>query len=178
MGRPIVPDNDKAHPNDKICCDVCSNEYTRSNKSKHDNSKWHKMAANMIRNNETVFIGGTSKNITDDDKKFIDTIRGGGNNNKGRRDISSRCKKYEDIHDSSSDSSESEQKYIPFDNRLNKHFISGYNKGRRDFGEQLKSAFDLIYENYDTEDIPLYIIYKLIDPELNDQDRINIISNI
>jgi hypothetical protein len=47
MGRPTVPEEDKAKPNDRLNCEVCGMDYSRSNKSKHIVSKLHKMAERL-----------------------------------------------------------------------------------------------------------------------------------
>ena len=47
MGRPRKDENDKADPNQRLVCEICSLEYTRSNKSKHLKSKYHMMVENL-----------------------------------------------------------------------------------------------------------------------------------
>lgn len=48
MGRSKIDEKDKAKPNDRIVCEICSLEYTRSNKSKHLKSKFHMMTEKLV----------------------------------------------------------------------------------------------------------------------------------
>lgn len=47
MGRPKKDERDKADPNERLVCKICSLEYTRSNKSKHLKSKYHMIVENL-----------------------------------------------------------------------------------------------------------------------------------
>jgi hypothetical protein len=60
-GRPIIPKNKQAKPNDRIICKICKGEFTRANRSKHNNTKVHKLMEKM---NEDV-----RKILENDDQK-------------------------------------------------------------------------------------------------------------
>jgi len=40
-GRPRKSDEDKGKPNDRIKCNLCGKEFTRSNRSHHNNTQVH-----------------------------------------------------------------------------------------------------------------------------------------
>lgn len=46
-GRPRMNEIDKAKPYDRIRCDICDVEFVRSNRSKHNSSKYHKLCEKM-----------------------------------------------------------------------------------------------------------------------------------
>ncbi len=64
-GRPIVEEEDKKKPNDKLDCKVCGGSYTRAHKSAHEKTKQHLIYAKLdddIRKvvlNKPKQLGGT-----------------------------------------------------------------------------------------------------------------------
>ncbi len=52
MGRRPMSEEDKAKPNDRVTCDICGIEYSRSNKCRHILSKIHKLAEKMVGGHE------------------------------------------------------------------------------------------------------------------------------
>lgn len=52
MGRKPMSEEDKAKPSDRITCDVCGIEYSRSNKCRHVLSKIHKLAEKIVGGHE------------------------------------------------------------------------------------------------------------------------------
>ena len=59
MGRPKTREEDKCKPNDKLNCEICGMDYSRSNKSKHIQSKFHKLAEKITTLN--IQQGGNQK---------------------------------------------------------------------------------------------------------------------
>ena len=46
-GRPRKDDSDKAYPNDRVKCEVCSKYFTRSGRSSHNRTQYHQLHAKM-----------------------------------------------------------------------------------------------------------------------------------
>lgn len=46
-GRPVVAEEDKAKPNDRLECKVCGGSYTRAHKSSHEKTKQHQIYAKL-----------------------------------------------------------------------------------------------------------------------------------
>jgi hypothetical protein len=47
IGRPKKKEEDKAHPSDRLFCNICGGKYVRSHRSAHNKTKVHQAYAKM-----------------------------------------------------------------------------------------------------------------------------------
>jgi hypothetical protein len=56
IGRPKKKEEDKAHPNDRLICDVCGNKFIRAHRSKHKKTKVHQAYEKMNKKIQKLLI--------------------------------------------------------------------------------------------------------------------------
>lgn len=58
-GRPRKLESEKAKPSDYIECKICGQQFRRNNRTRHNNTKVHKMAENINNNIRTLLMNKT-----------------------------------------------------------------------------------------------------------------------
>ena len=53
-GRPKVCTEDRSNPTDKIICEICGMEFSRSNRTRHQDSKMHQLAVRLTSKAEEI----------------------------------------------------------------------------------------------------------------------------
>lgn len=178
-------------PSDVLICDICGGKYTRANKVPHNKTKQHQQALKyekIIKNTlqqqlphhtsiedrvENIYYdtNGDKVRLTKKKADFYNSISEAKNGHKcyfkSQDEIDEIFKKYKnnDIEETSSDED------------VNDKIAEAYNSGRMDFSKQLKTAFRSIQGKYDAP-VSYDIIYKLLDPYLNDIQRKYIINGL
>lgn len=55
-GRPKIPEEKKCKPNDKLICDICGGNFTRSGRTGHNNSKKHQIYVKLTKTGRELLL--------------------------------------------------------------------------------------------------------------------------
>jgi len=185
-GRPRKLEQDKAKPRDRIICDICGGSFTRTNRTRHNNTKLHKAYEKMNKTVRKILLNEedekdiNKQNIRDvhqnDLKKRLknfDEPKQKNIRNVHQNDLKKRLKNFDEpkqqnISPESFSSSSSENDELFINNSMKE-------------GIEIKIPPQIVYyitKKFGRTIIPYEMIPHLINPNISDLDKFKMIDNL